>query len=264
MRVARKIIIVVKPNLERSFTVALYCCENICSLSHSAFWAQTTLCIFFFFFPGTVNLIQEWSNYEEVNPVLWMISVDYPGRSPSRWLVQSEFTLGLGLWTDSFFHSIKCNNCQKDSIVLDANHYCRQASVDKVEAWALSPPRTCEGVSRHHISVKEKQNPVMVMHRRKRGPEFKMQVFISFSRSVTRFRASILVSCLSVIHEVSPAVCFCSGPHGSWGDWIVRKVNLLPFYLGYLMTLLCMACLPWVALKTSEGQGPKRRETFPA
>lgn len=54
-----------------------------------------------------------------------MESVVYPGRSPGRWLVQSEFTLGLGPSTDSFFfHSIKCDNCQKDSIELDANHRC--------------------------------------------------------------------------------------------------------------------------------------------
>lgn len=169
---------------------------------------------------------------------------------------------GFGL--TAFFTQLSATTAKRTALYL--MQITAVAGVDKVEAWALSPPRTCEGVARHHISVKEKQNPVMVMvmRRRKRGPAFKMQVFISFSRSVTRFRASILVSCLSVIHEVSPAVCLRSGPHGSWGDCIVRKVNLLPFYLGYLMTLLCTACLPWVALKTPEGQGPKRRETFPA
>lgn len=128
---AWNIIIFLKPNLEKSFIVPPYRCEKIGSLLHLL--KQVSFCflvskhiLHFFFVSGTVNLIQERSNYEEVNPVLWMVSVDYLGRSPSRWLVQSEFTLGLELQTDSFFHSIKCTNCQKDSIELDANHYCRR------------------------------------------------------------------------------------------------------------------------------------------
>lgn len=63
MRVAWKIIIVVKPNLGKLFIVPLYHCEKICSLLHLL--KQVSFCFLVskhtlhFFFPGTVNLIQE-------------------------------------------------------------------------------------------------------------------------------------------------------------------------------------------------------------
>lgn len=154
---------------------------------------------------------------------------------------------GFGL--TAFFTQLRATTAKRAALY--SMQITTVASVDKVGAWAPSQPRTREGAWRHHVTVKEKQTPEMVMRRRKRGPAFKMQVFVSFSRSAARFRPSILVSCLSVIHEVPLAVHFGPGPHGSWGDSTVQKVNLLLFYLGYQMTPLCMPCLPWVALKNT-------------
>lgn len=64
MSVAWKIIIVVEPNLEKSFVVLLYCCEKICRLL--LLLKQVSFCflvskhiLHIFFFPETVNLIQE-------------------------------------------------------------------------------------------------------------------------------------------------------------------------------------------------------------
>lgn len=66
-----------------------------------------------------------------------MVSVAYPGRSPGRWLVQSEFTSGLGPSTDSFFFTQLSATTAKRT-ALNLMQITAVPGIDKVEAGSLS------------------------------------------------------------------------------------------------------------------------------
>lgn len=73
-----------------------------------------------------------------------MVSVAYPGRSPGRWLVQSEFTSGLGPSTDSFFFTQLSATAKRTA--LNLMQITAVPGADKVEAGSPSQLNLERGV----------------------------------------------------------------------------------------------------------------------